>query len=339
MERPKHEVAVVPAGAWGAAFSIVAAEAEHNVRLYFRSEEDSRIFHGTHKYPRRHPEVVFPENIKAAGSSIEEALSGADIIVLAPPSRFLRDFYRRIKTYIPREASILCLTKGLEQGTNFRMSQVLEEEDPGISNRLAILSGPNLAYDVVRRQLVLTIVASTNLSLAEKMQMAFNTDYFRIYTTDDVKGVEYGAAFKNAMALAAGASDGKERGDSTKAALISRALQEMIRLAKPLGAREETLWGLSGLGDLQLTCTSPKSRNYLTGFEIARGADIEQLMGSERTVEGFYTVKAMVALAEKHGVDVPIAKAVYAVLYEGVTIDEVIKRLVSRPLIHENGRK
>lgn len=160
-------VAVLPAGAWGAAFSIVAAaKADHNVRLYFRSEGDFRTFNETHEYPRRHPGVVFPENIKAAGS-IEEVLLGADIVVLAPPSRFLRDFYRRIKTYIPREASILCLTKGLEQGTNFRMSEVLEEVEPGISNRLAILSGPNLANYVARGLPAGATVSSSNYSLAE----------------------------------------------------------------------------------------------------------------------------------------------------------------------------
>lgn len=334
----KLRVAVLPAGAWGAAFSRVGVEAGHDVRLYFRYEGDREIFDYSHSYPRRlPPEIVFPESIQALGN-FEQALTGAGVVVLAPPSKYLRGFYREIRPFIPSEASILCLTKGLEQGTNLRMSQVLEEEDLGISQRLAILSGPNLARDIAVGKLAFTVVASTDISLAKRMQMEFSTESFRIYTTDDVIGLELGGAFKNVMALAAGAGDGSEMGASLRSALIGRALNEMINLALVLGAKEETLRGLSGLGDLVLTCTSPDSRNYVTGFEIAQGANIEELVNSGRTVEGFYAVRAMVALASQYGIDVPIAQMIYRVLYEGLTIEDAKKILVNRPLIHENGR-
>lgn len=331
-------VAVLPAGAWGAAFSRVVAESGHNVTLFFRSETDGRTFANCHQYPRRLWGVIFPEDIQVANSA-EQALAGADRVVLAPPSRFLRAFYREIKPFVPHEVPVLCLTKGLEQGTNLRMSQVLEEEDPGISQRLAILSGPNLACDVAGGKPAFTVVASTDLSLAVRMQRNFSTDSFRIYTTDDVVGVELGGAFKNVMALAAGAGDGLNMGASIRSALIGRGINEMISLAVVLGARKETLNGLSGAGDLVLTCTSPDSRNYQAGFKIARGANIEELMNAGWTVEGFRTVIVMVALAEANGIDVPIARAVYDVLYRGFTIEDVKKRLVSRPLIHENGVK
>lgn len=332
----KLNVAVLPAGAWGAAFSKVAAEAGHNVKLYFRSSEDLNTFFASHQYPRRLPGIVFPENIKAAGS-IGEALAGADILVLATPSGFLRAFYGDIKTAIPPEASILCLTKGLEQGTNLRMSQVLEEADPGISQRLAILSGPNLAHEVARGLPAATVVASGNYSLAERMQSIFSTSHFRVYAQDDILGVELGGAFKNVYAFAAGVCDGLRKGKNARAALINRGLSEMIGLAVAMGAREQTLRGLSGGGDLWLTATSSQSRNHQAGVEIANGIKPEQLITSGKTVEGFYTVRAMVELARQYQIDVPIAQAVYEVLYEGSTIEDTIRRLLDRAFIHENG--
>lgn len=332
----KLNLAVLPAGAWGAAFSRVAAEAGHDVSLYFRSEADGLTFANHHLYPKKLRGIIFPEEIKVA-ECVEQALIGADCVVLAPPSRFLRDFYRTIKTYIPGGASILCLTKGLEQETNLRMSQVLEEEEPGISQRLAILSGPNLAHEIARGLPAAAVVASSNFSLAERMQNFFNTRRFRIYTQDDVLGVELGGACKNVIAIAAGVNDGLEMGENARAALINRGLSEIIRLAVCMGAREQTLRGLSGEGDLWLTCASSQSRNHQAGVEIAKGADPAELANYGRTVEGFYAVTAMISLARKYNVPVPIAQAVYEVLHEGVSINEAIRKLVERAYVHENG--
>lgn len=306
-------MAVLPAGAWGAAFSRVAAEAGHDVRLYFRNKGG--------RFP--------PE--------FEQALAGADVVVLAPPSRYLRGLYREIKLFIPAGASILCLTKGLEQETNLRMSQVLEQEEVGINQRLAVLSGPNLAQEVAQGLPAAAVVASSNYSLAEKMQEIFSTRVFRIYAQDDLPGVEYGGALKNIIAIAAGVSDGLEYGENARAALINRGLSEMIRLAVKLGGREQTIRGLSGEGDLWLTCTSSRSRNHQARVELARGITPKELLASGQTYEGIFAVKAAVELAKQHGVDMPIAQAVYEVLCLGSTVQEAVRRLTERSLVHENG--
>lgn len=335
MERPKFNVAVLPAGAWGTAFSLVAA-VRHNVSLYFRSEEDFRTFNETHQYPRRHPGIVFPENIKAV-DSIEEVLAGANIVVLAYPSKYLRESFREIWPYIPSEATILCLTKGLEQGTNLRMSEVLEEVESGISNRLAILSGPNLAYYVARGLPAGATVSSGDYSLAERMQRDFNTSFFRIYRTRDLLGVELGSAFKNVYAFAVGVSDGLGLGENARGILIPRGLWEATRLAVALGAKAVTLNGLSGMGDMIVTCTSLYSRNHEAGVKFAEGARPDELLNSPKTIEALYTVRAMVALADAHGIEVPIAQAVHDVLYSGLTIKDAMQRLIARDLKDENG--
>lgn len=336
MERPKHEVAIVPAGAWGAAFAGVAAKAGHGVRLYFRDDEEVRSFNETHEYPRRHPGIVFPENIKAAGS-IEEALSGADIVVLAYPSKLLRGKFVEARSYIPSEASILCLTKGLEERTNLRPSEVLEQEEPGIGRRLAVLSGPNLAHEVVRGLPAGATISSSDYELAQRIQLGFNTDSLRTYRTRDLVGVELGGAFKNIYAFLVGASDGLGFGRNARGILIPRGLLEASNLAVAMGAMERTLIGLSGLGDMIVTCTSSHSRNHEAGFAFAKGATPDELLNSPKTIEALYTVKAMVALAKIHEIDMPLAQAVYDVLYNGISINAVIQRLIARDLKDENG--
>lgn len=329
-------VAILPAGSWGAAFSTVVAESGYNARLYFHSDEDYKTFISSHMYPRRLPAVNFTENIVVT-DAFREALDGADLLVLAPPSRILRPFYKEIKPYIPHELPILCLTKGLEEETNLRMSQVLEEEEPEIGQRLAILSGPNLAPEIARGLPAATVVASSNYSLAERIQRIFSTKNFRIYAQDDILGVELGGAFKNVYAFAVGVCDGLEKGRNARAALIGRGLAEMIRLAVAMGAQEQTLMGLSGQTDLWLTCTSDESRNHFAGVEFVRGVHPKKLIESGKTIESFYTVRAMVELARQYQIEVPIAQAVYEVLYEGSTIKDAISRLLNRTFVHENG--
>lgn len=329
-------VAVLPAGSWGVAFSTVVVEGGHNARLFFHSEADYETFISSHMYPRRLPGVIFAENIEAT-DNFKKALDGVDVLVLAPPSRILRTFYKEIRSFTPYQAPILCLTKGLEQGTNLRMSQVLEEEEPGISQRLAMLSGPNLAPEIARGLPAATVVASSNYSLAERIQSIFSTKNFRIYAQDDILGVELGGAFKNVYAFASGVCDGLERGRNARAALIGRGLVEMRRLAVAMGAQEQTLMGLSGQTDLWLTCTSDESRNHFAGVEFVHGVHPKKLIESGKTIESFYTVRAMVNLAKQYHIEVPIAQAVYEVLYEGSTIEDAIGKLLDRSVVHENG--
>ncbi|MEK7617129.1 MAG: NAD(P)H-dependent glycerol-3-phosphate dehydrogenase [Patescibacteria group bacterium] len=337
MERVLN-IATVPMGQWGAGFSQIEARAGHNVRGYLRHEADFQTFLASHTYPNKFPDVVFSDNITPT-NSIKETLEGADIVVLAPPSRVLRDFYRQIRDYIPPNAKIISLTKGLERGSNQTMSQVLEEEEPGISDRLLVLSGPNFADEAVLGLPMATTLASRNFSLAQELQGELSTPTFRIYTNGDVKGVELNAAIKNVDALAAGIGDGLKMGKSARAALIDRALFENRRFVEYFGGEPETAIGLSGVGDLVLTCTSKLSRNHEAGKELAKGLTTPKdlLNNPKKTVEGVYTVKAVVDLAREHGIEMPIAEAVYAVFYEVVSIKNAYLALMARPLVHENG--
>lgn len=331
----KLNVAVLPAGAWGTAFAKVAGEKGYNVNLYFRSSDAAEVFNSEHINYSRLSGIKISENVTAI-NDIEETVSDVDILVLAPPSRFLRELYLQVFDYVNRDTPILSLTKGLEEGTNLRASQMLKQIEPEISSRLAVLSGPNFAEEIARGLPAFSVVASEDEELAELMQKKFSTPRFRIYTQDDVTGVELGGAFKNVIAIAAGASDGLGMGENARAGLVTRGLEEIKRLGVALGGKEPTFDGLAGQGDLWLTSTSSKSRNHEAGVAIARGVKPEELRQSGRTIEGFYTARAMVELAKDFGMSLPIAEAVYHVVYEGLSVKEAIVSLENRPLTTEN---
>ncbi len=339
MERPLN-IATLPAGTWGAAFSKIAAEAGHNVRMLLRDTVDYQTFLDSRQYLRRLPGIEFPENVTATNSA-QATLEGADVVVLAPPSKFLRSSYREIREENPQGVPIILLTKGLERDTNKTGSQVLEDEEPGISQRLAVLSGPNFAEEAAAGLPMATTLASSNFPLAERLQHDFSSPTFRIYAQNDVLGVELGGAIKNVVAFAAGIGDGLKRGESARAALIDRGLIEVIKFVTSVGGKPETLMGLSGVGDLILTCTSDLSRNHQAGKELAEGKITPQdlFTDKERTVEALYTVRAVVELARAHDIEVPIAKAVYMVLYEKLSIEKAYISLMGRPLVHENGQR
>lgn len=336
MEKPLN-IAIAPMGVWGAAFGKMEAEVGHNVRGYFRDKQDHRTFLDSHQYPKRLPGVVFPGNVTSRDNA-QETLEGADIVVLAPPSRFMRDFYREIRGFIPENAVVISLTKGLERGSNQTVSQVLEEEEPGISERFAVISGPNFAEEAVQGLPMATTLAASDFSLAERLQRDLSTPSFRIYAHNDVRGVELSAAIKNVVAFAAGMGDGLKRGESARAALIDRGLVEDRRFVEYFGGTSETALGLAGVGDLILTCTSKLSRNHEAGKELARGLTTpeELLNNPKKTVEAIYTVKAVVDLSKEHGIEMPIAEVVYRVIYEGLSIRDAYRALMARPLVHEN---
>lgn len=329
-------IAVLPAGAWGTALAIPLSDNGHNVKLYFRQQEDAQSFNEIKQNFKRLPKIKFNELVSAT-ANLEEATKEADIVILACDSVHIRNFFKRIKPNLSNDTKVLCVSKGIEEGTNLGMSQVLEEIDSGISSRLAVMSGPNFAIEVANRLPTLTVIASTKKEIAKLLQKVFTTRNFRIYTQDDVIGVELGGALKNVIAIGVGIGDGLRMGENGRAALITRGITEMIRLGTALGADKLTFAGLSGMGDLILSCTSGKSRNHKAGLMIGRGVDPKDLLNSDETIEGLYTVKAVIALARRKKIKIPIMEMVYKIVYRNLKPLEAFKQLMKLELSSENG--
>ncbi len=308
MER--FNIVVVPAGRWGSALAIPLSDNGHNVKLY-----QSSVF---------------------TTSSLKEAVLGADILILACNSAHVRSLFQKITSNLPKDTIVLCVSKGIEEDTNFCMSQVLTDIEPKIGSRLAVLSGPNFAAEVAQRLPTMTIVASENTSVAKLLQRVFTTKNFRVYIQDDVLGVELGGALKNVIALGVGIGDGLKLGENGRAALITRGITEIMRLGTAMGAQRQTFTGLSGMGDLILTCTSKKSRNHQAGLKIGRGLNPKDLLSSNETIEGLHTVKAAVKLAKEKGIKVPIMETVYKIVYQGLKPKGGFKQLMELELSSEN---
>lgn len=295
-------ISILPAGAWGTALAVPLSDNGHNVKLYFRQEKDANL---------------------------AEACRKADILVLACDSVHIRNFFVKIKPFLGKDTKILCVSKGIEEGTNLCMSQVIKEVEPKISSRLAVMSGPNFAVEVGKRLPTLTVVASEDKALAKLLQKIFTTYNFRVYTHDDVLGVELGGALKNVIAIGVGIGDGLKMGENGRAALITRGIAEMIRLGTAMGAKRSTFAGLSGIGDLILTCTSGKSRNHKAGLMIGKGVSPKDLLNSSETIEGLHTVKTAIALAKKKRVKIPIMEMVYKIVFQGFQPREGFKQLMN----------
>lgn len=332
----KVNISILPAGAWGTALAVPLSDRGHNVKLYFRQEEDSGIFNKTKQNLKRLPKIKF-NGLVSATHNLEEAASEADVLVLACDAVHVRSFFTQIKPYLNGETKILCVSKGIEEATNLCMSDVLEDVYPEVTSRLAVLSGPNFAIEVAKRLPTMTVIASDNEKVAKDLQKIFSSENFRVYTQDDVMGVELGGALKNVIAIGVGIGDGLRYGENGRAALITRGIAEMIRLGTTLGADELTFAGLSGMGDLILTCTSGKSRNHQAGFKIGKGADPKDLLSSDETIEGLHTVKAAFQLAKQKKVKLPIMEMVYQIVYEGLSPKEGFKNLMRLELSSEDG--
>ncbi|MBC7172606.1 MAG: NAD(P)-dependent glycerol-3-phosphate dehydrogenase, partial [Polyangiaceae bacterium] len=270
---------------------------------------------------------------------LEEALEGATLVVPVIPTHGLRDVLPQASKLIHPEAFVLSATKGVEQGTLKLVSQVFEELlPPAMHERLTFLGGPSFAKEVAARLPSAVIVAGSRAESTKAVQSMLTTDRFRAYTTDDVVGVELGGALKNVIAIAAGIADGLGYGSNTRAALITRGLAEISRLAIELGAHPLTLAGLGGMGDLVLTCTGDLSRNRRVGMELGRGRSLEDILGETSMVaEGVRTAKSAYELAVREGIDMPITREVYSMLYEGKPPAEVVATLMGRPLRAERG--
>ncbi|HET9939805.1 MAG TPA: NAD(P)H-dependent glycerol-3-phosphate dehydrogenase [Candidatus Eisenbacteria bacterium] len=333
------KIGVIGGGGWGTALSIVLESRGHQVTLWVYEADLAEHMRRSRVNERFLPEVSIPEAVTIT-SSLGEAVAGATSLLFVPPSHALRSTAARLVEEAPdltRVEWVTVATKGIETRTLKRPSEVLAEILPApLRERIVVLAGPSHAEEVARRIPTLIVAASRDAALAQRTQEAFHTDWLRIYTNDDVVGVEIGVALKNVIAIAAGIADGLGFGDSTKAALLTRGLAEMGRLAAKLGARPETLSGLAGMGDLIATAGSRHSRNRRFGEAVGRGATVkEALAASPMVVEGVATAEAAVALGQREGVELPIIEQVHAILHEGKSARTALRELLTRDLKSE----
>ena len=321
------KITVLGSGGWGTALALLLTDNGHDVTLWSHSARRSALLEQARENPRL-PGVPLPEalHLSAALDSLRE--SGA--VVMATPSFAVRETARMAAPLLREDAVVVSAAKGVERDTALCMTQVIEEELGG-KGRVAALSGPSHAEEVGRRVPTGCVAASTDMAAAELVQDVFMSPRFRVYTNSDVLGVELGAALKNVLALCCGVSDGMGLGDNTKALLMTRGMTEMARLGVALGGRKETFAGLSGMGDLIVTCTSMHSRNRRCGILVGQGKSVEEAMKEVgATVEGYYAALSAHQLAEKAGVEMPICECAYRVLYEGQSVREVVGALMSR---------
>ena len=322
--------AVVGAGAWGTALANVLSANGHAVSLWAREPDVVESVNDTRENRRFLPGVCIGDRVQAT-REMSEALGDADIVTYVAPSHALRDVARTGAPSVAIDAVLVVASKGIERETLAIMSDVVGDAVPG--HPVVALSGPSFAMEVARGQPTAVVAASTDLAAAERVQRALSSDVFRVYTHDDVTGVELGGALKNVMAVATGIAEGLGLGFNSRAALITRGLAEMTRLGVSLGASQATFAGLAGLGDLVLTCTGALSRNRAVGIEIGKGKTLEQaLEGKDTVAEGVLNTISARALAEREGVDMPIVKAVHRILFEAQPPRLAIAELMTREL-------
>lgn len=327
--------AVVGAGSWGTAFAQVLVDAGTDTLLWARREELASAINLTHRNPDYLPDVELSPALRAT-NDLKHALADAEIVVLAIPSQTARDNLIHFMELIPYDATLVSLMKGIELGSTKRMSEVICEVTSRDHNRVAVVTGPNLAREIAFRQPAASVVACTDLSVAERVQKACNSGYFRPYTNHDVIGCELGGAMKNVVALAVGIASGLGFGDNSQASLITRGLAEMSRLGEALGADPMTFAGLAGVGDLVATCMSPLSRNRTFGENLGRGMTVNDVIAITRqTAEGVKSCDSIVDLAHRHGVAVPITSHVAKVVHEGMTVKEMVLSILATDPKHE----
>ena len=327
------------AGSWGSVFSMILSDAGCDVSLWARSNavaDDINTSHINHAY---FPDLVLPKNVVAT-TNADQALTDADLVVLAMPAQTLRGNLSNWSTSFPSEAVLVSLMKGVELGTAERMTEVIAEVAKADTDRVAVVSGPNLAHEIAAREPAATTVACSNEEFAIKIQDACTTDYFRPYYTTDVIGVEIAGAVKNVIALANGMAVGLGYGENSQSALMTRGLAEMSRLGVALGANPLTFAGLAGVGDLIATCQSPLSRNRTIGVYLGEGKTIDQAQALTRTTsEGVKSCQSILDLANRHGVEMPITEQVVNVVHHGTSAEKVLKAFMSRPTTAEEGQE
>ncbi|MBR6500047.1 MAG: NAD(P)H-dependent glycerol-3-phosphate dehydrogenase [Firmicutes bacterium] len=327
------KIAVIGAGSWGTALAISLAESGHTVSLWTRRQEHAEAMKADGENKKYLPGIAFPETLTVA-DTMEAAIVGAELVMFSTPAQGFRSVLNQAKPYLTKDMVLVNVAKGIEQKSLKRLSEIAEEAIPGV--KYVVLSGPSHAEEVGKLMPTTIVAAAEDLELAEFVQDIFMTEALRIYTNTDVVGVELGGALKNIIALGAGVSDGMGFGDNAKAALMTRGMTEMSRLGVALGAKEETFAGLTGMGDLIVTCTSMHSRNRRCGIMIGEGMTPQDAVAHVgMVVEGMFTAEAAYELAKKVGVEMPITEAIYGVINGTVNAREAVIALMTRQRKHE----
>jgi len=327
------KAAIIGSASWGTALGITLARKGTLVKLWTRNKETAEKLNQARENTTYLPGFRFPSRLSAT-NSMEEAMDKADLVIFAVPAQSMRRNVREVSHYLNNSSLIISATKGLEVGSGKRMSQVIAEEVDArlqLSN-ICVLSGPNMAQEAAQGLLSVTVIAAPNVAVAEKAKRLINSNHFYVFTSTDVIGVELGGALKNVITLGVGMIDGLGNGNNAKAALIIRGLSEIIILGATFGANPLTFIGLSGLGDLVLTCFSPLSRNYYVGEELAKGRPLKEITDSmSHVAEGVSTAFAARELGQKAGLSLPIIEQIYKVLYEGLDVKQAATELVKYP--------
>ncbi len=330
------KAAIIGTGSWGTALAIVLADNGYNVEMWGRSEEAVKEINESHTNEKYLKGCRLPDNITAA-SNLQDVIGGTNTIVLAVPTKAIRQVLGDIQKVQSEPITIVHVSKGIEPDSLLRISQIIEQAmEPENLKDIVVLSGPSHAEEVSLRHPTTVVASSGNLKAAVKVQNMFMNNQFRVYTNTDMVGVEIGGALKNIIALAAGVGDGLGYGDNAKAALITRGLVEISRLGVKMGANPLTFSGLSGIGDLIVTCTSVHSRNWRAGNMLGKGMNLDEVLDNMgMVVEGVRTTKAAKQLAAEYGVSMPITDALYDILFNSVDAREAVDQLMQRNKTHE----
>lgn len=319
---------IIGAGSWGCALAAVLAKNGHPVTVWSILKEEINMLLKEHEHKDKLPGVMLSENISFT-SDLEEAIEEKDLLVLAVPSVYTRSVARQMAPYVANGQKIVCVAKGIEENSLMTLTEIVEQEIPAAD--AAVMCGPSHAEEVGRGLPTTVVAGAKTRETAEYIQGLFMNEVFRVYTSPDILGMELGGALKNVIALAAGMADGLGYGDNTKAALITRGIAEIRRLAVKMGASAETTNGLTGIGDLIVTCASRHSRNRKAGMLMGQGYSMQQAMDEVKmVVEGVYSAKAAIALGQKYGVSMPIIEQVNRVLFEDKPVKEAVTELMLR---------
>ncbi len=328
------KVGIIGAGSWGCALAWLLHNNGNQITVWSIMEEEINMLKKYHEHKDKLPGVILQEDMEFT-TDLKMAVSDKDVLVLAVPSPFTRSTAAKMAPFITQGQKIVNVAKGIEETTLMTLSEIIEQEIPNAD--VAVLSGPSHAEEVGKGIPTTIVVGSKNKDTAEYLQNMFMSKVFRVYISSDVLGIELGAALKNVVALAAGIADGLGYGDNTKAALITRGIAEIARLGISMGGRIETFYGLTGIGDLIVTCASMHSRNRRAGILIGKGASMEEAMAEVKmVVEGVYSAKAGLALARKYHVNVPIIEQVNKILFEKMSAKDAVSELMLRDKKVEN---
>ena len=322
-------VSIIGGGAWGTALAMAAKRAGSDVCIQARELEVVESIYTSHENTMYLPGHALDPTIRAVTDPIE-AINGADVVLLVTPAQHSRALMTTLNEALSPEQSIVICSKGIEQGTSALLSEIVYEVNPDLSPM--ILSGPTFAAEVASQRPTAVTLATTDQTKGDLVSKAIGTPYFRVYLSDDIIGAQIGGAVKNVLAIACGIVEGRQMGDNTRAALITRGLAEIVRMGKAKGAKPETLMGLSGLGDLTLTCSAKQSRNFSLGMALGEGRSLDKILGERTSVaEGVFTASSVVGLAKRLGVEIPICQSVDNLLNHGADISQEITKLLNRP--------